>query len=536
MHRAVSFNKNIRKKNALLIPKRTFNIRFQNVLKTKTSKSINSRVHESFLFSKKNILENLGDLKIQNNENSKLKISSTDNKQEENKNKINSNKILSIDSKPKKDSLIINLIKESGSSIEYTSNDESISQKQNSIKKIEINPYHNLSTVEKFFIYKLKKYYVEKKKEKGQYLNEQNIKVNNNNNKENNNKTNNKTKIINKITKQDNNNENKKNEDEDTKLNLINPSFHYVFSKYTLSISKKEEKIIKFEDGNMQINQYLIYKNKLLGRGEYSDVYLCENVLTKNYYAIKIQTKKDIEKEISILKRLHSKYIVAIYEIIQSENESYIILELMKNSSLNDVLNDIDLFCIWKYFRNLISAIEHCHEIAKIIHRDIRLNNCLIDDNDIMKLTHFSNSIILKENSDIIHLGDIIEDKRILYSPPEAALRQGEIDIDGKALDFWLMGNCLFKMLFGESFIPPKQNNLNISNFDTSVIDIDDKDLKDLVCGLLNPNPDLRFGIEDIKINKWITKNGEFPMPDISEEALENCYNITSEEMKKSNF
>ena len=78
----------------------------------------------------------------------------------------------------------------------------------------------------------------------------------------------------------------------------------------------------------MQINQYLIFKNKLLGRGEYSDVYLCENTITKNYYAIKIQTKKDIEKEISILKRLHSKYIVAIYEIIQSENESYIIFDL----------------------------------------------------------------------------------------------------------------------------------------------------------------------------------------------------------------
>ena len=286
----------------------------------------------------------------------------------------------------------------------------------------------------------------------------------------------------------------------------------------------------------MQINQYLIYKDKLLGRGEYSNVYLCENILTKNYYAVKIQTKKYIEKEIQILKRLHSKYIVAIYEIIQSENESYIILELMKNSSLNNILDDIDLFCIWKYFRNLVSAIEHCHEIAKIIHRDIRLNYCLIDDNDILKLSHFSNSIILKENSDIIHLDDTIEDKKILYSPPEVALRQGEIDIDGKALDFWLMGNCLFKMLFGESFIPPKQNNLNISNFDTSVIDIDDNDLKDLVCGLLNPNPDLRFGIEDIKLNKWITKNGEFPMPDISEEALENCYNITSEEMKKSNF
>ena len=542
MHRAVSYNKNIIKKSALLIPKRTFNIKYKSVLKKNTSQSINSRVHRSFLYSKKNILENLKDLKIENNDKPKIKITLADNIKEENKKQNNSN-FLSIDGRSKKDTLIINVIKESGSSIDYTSNDESTPPQHNIIKKIEINPYHNLTTVEKFFIYKLKKYYVEKKKEQGHDFKEQNINEKNNNNNKNNNNSNIKNKINEIINNQNNNNQNQNNENNNNEnennnpiINLINPSFHYVFSRYTLSISKKEEKILKLEDGNMQINQYLIFKNKLLGRGEYSDVYLCENTLTKNYYAIKIQTKKDIEKEISILKRLHSKYIVAIYEIIQSENESYIILELMKNSSLNNILNDIDLFCIWKYFRNLVSAIEHCHEIAKIIHRDITLNNCLIDDNDILKLSHFSNSIILNENSDIIHLGDIIEDKRILYSPPEAALRQGEIDIDGKALDFWLMGNCLFKMLFGESFIPPKQNNLNISNFDTSFIDIDDKDLKDLVCGLLNPNPDLRYGIEDIKINKWITKNGEFPMPDISEEALENCYNITSEEMKKSNF
>ena len=300
-------------------------------------------------------------------------------------------------------------------------------------------------------------------------------------------------------------------------------------------VSKKEEKIIYLEDGNIKLNQYLIYKNKLLGRGEYSNVYLCQDTTTNNYYAIKIQSnKKNIENEINILKRLHSKYIVSTYEIIQSENETYIILELMKHSSLNNIINDIDLFCIWKYFRNLVSAVEHCHEIAKIIHRDITLNNCLIDENDILKLSHFSNSIILKENSDIIHLGDIIEDKRILFSPPEAALRQGEINIDGKALDLWLIGNCLFKMLFGENFILPKQNNLNLSNFDTSVIEIEDNDLKDLVCGLLNPNPEERYNIEDIKVNKWITKNGEFPMPDIEEEALENCYNITSQEINKN--
>ena len=95
----------------------------------------------------------------------------------------------------------------------------------------------------------------------------------------------------------------------------------------------------------------------------------------------------------------------------------------MKNSSLNSITNDIGLFYIWKYFRNLVSAVEHYNEIAKIIYWDIILNNCLIDENDILKLFCFSNLIILKENSDIIHLRDIIEDKRILFSHPEATLR-----------------------------------------------------------------------------------------------------------------
>jgi hypothetical protein len=248
MHRAVSYNKNIIKKSALLIPKRTFNIKYKSVLKKNTSQSINSRVHRSFLYSKKNILENLKDLKIENNDKPKIKITLADNIKEENKKQNNSN-FLSIDGRSKKDTLIINVIKESGSSIDYTSNDESTPPQHNIIKKIEINPYHNLTTVEKFFIYKLKKYYVEKKKEQGHDFKEQNINENNNNNNKNNNNSNIKNKINEIINNQNNNNQNQSNENNNNEnennnpiINLINPSFHYVFSRYTLSISKKKKK------------------------------------------------------------------------------------------------------------------------------------------------------------------------------------------------------------------------------------------------------------------------------------------------------
>ena len=34
-----------------------------------------------------------------------------------------------------------------------------------------------------------------------------------------------------------------------------------------------------------------------------------------------------------------------------------------------------------------------------------------------------------------------------------------------------------------------------------------------------------------IKKSKWVTKDNEFPMPDVYEEALEYCYRITSKQI-----
>ena len=34
---------------------------------------------------------------------------------------------------------------------------------------------------------------------------------------------------------------------------------------------------------------------------------------------------------------------------------------------------------------------------------------------------------------------------------------------------------------------------------------------------------------------KWVTKDNEFPMPDVYEEALDYCYKMTSEKMNMKN-
>lgn len=88
---------------------------------------------------------------------------------------------------------------------------------------------------------------------------------------------------------------------------------------------------------------------------------------------MKIINKKNSKKynvfnpkeEINILKRLCCKYIVKTYEIFETPNEKYMIMEYIPKNSLLENLEFLDLDNIWKYFRNLISGIEYC-KINKI--------------------------------------------------------------------------------------------------------------------------------------------------------------------------
>ena len=456
--------------------------------RVKSSTIINSRLHKSFLYSKplfsiETIDRMIDSQKIKKdstivaNEDDDLvlKIESGD---EEIKTKKNNN--LCVDSTSKQTKI-------TQSSFEYTSNDDS-STPTKIIRKLEINPYRNINTIKKFFIYQLKKIYLQSKKS---------------------------------ISPKEN-------------FSSFNHP-HVVFSNYSQLNAKEANVFIKFEDKNVQINDYFIFKNKIIGRGKGSYVYLCQDLSTKMFYAAKIQPKKANTCEIDILKRLHSKYIVTVYEIIETKNENYIIMEFMQNNSLSINLDNLDLFCVWKYFRNLISAVEYCHEIAKVIHRDITLSNCLIDENDILKLSNFSNSISLNEDG-TVHLVDINSDSQIFFSPPEASLRLSDCDVDGKAIDIWMMGSVLYALVYRKSFIPISTKVLTEEDYSIERIKCpEDKELENLMICLLEPDPLKRYTIDEIKKNKWVTKDNEFPMPDVYEEALDYCYKMTSEKMNMKN-
>ena len=137
--------------------------------------------------------------------------------------------------------------------------------------------------------------------------------------------------------------------------NKTKMNYYEIFSNYSNIKVSNYEKYERFDDDNIQIGNYIVFKSKVLGKGGYSTVYLCQELNTNKEYAVKVTEKNVranklkkkydyVKEEVTILKRLHSQYIVQIYEIIETNKEVFIIMEYMKNNSLFNTIKTINGF------------------------------------------------------------------------------------------------------------------------------------------------------------------------------------------------
>ena len=482
----------------------------------------NKKISNSFVASSKSELNennNNLDKKKENNIN-KTHLNYNLNVNYINNNNNNNN---NIDNKFKSSQQLISNVIKHFSELNYDNNNNNKNNENYPLflRKFDLNPYSNFNIAKKYFLYQIKLSILQAKKF------ELSREFENSNNKKH------KNKNSNFLTLNNNNNND---------LNQTN--YFDIFTNYSNIKNTPLKSYEKYDDNNIKINQYLIYKSKLLGKGGFSSVYLALNMEKNKEIAVKIteknaranKTKKVydyVKEEVKILKRLHSKYIVEVYEIIESKNDIFIFMEYMNNNSLLNSIKSLSGFQIWRYFRNLICGVEHCHEIGKIIHKDINVNNLLISSDDTLKLNDFGISVIIENNNDLLsmHSGPST------YTPPEKIyndFNKVEGFYHGKPADIWLIGVTLYHMVFKK---PLFSNDGNISKNDYVNINLPnagdyDERVIELIESLLNFNPEKRPKLCDLSKNSWVTHNGEFPLPDIHEEALNYCYELASKRIE----
>ena len=273
------------------------------------------------------------------------------------------------------------------------------------------------------------------------------------------------------------------------------------------------------------LNFYLY--GRLIGQGAFGKVNIGLNILAGRVVAIKSFNKKELDEngenmkkilyETDLMKKLNHPNITKILEVF--EDDDYILISM-------EYINGGNLFSFVKkrrklsektakyLFKQIILGIQHIHS-HKIVHRDIKLENILIDLNNNIKICDFGIGKILTYNKQLLY------DKcgTPMYMAPEILLSSKNHGYEGYPVDIWSAGISLYIMLSGtlpfnlknnesSSMDESSENNIelqySIINNEPKYIEKISDEARDLLKGLLNKNPNKRLTIDQILNHPWL--------------------------------
>lgn len=219
-----------------------------------------------------------------------------------------------------------------------------------------------------------------------------------------------------------------------------------------------------------------------------------------------------LETEIEIMKKVKGSHCVKLAEVIADEEDghAYLAIDYVQRGSLDSLRKHTKLTQdnIRKYFRQLILGVEYLHSIG-IIHRDIKPDNLLIDENDDLKITDFGISVLINNGDDTF---TNTAGTNYFFCPESCK----GIPYSGKKADIWACGVTLYNLLMdrypfdGKTLV--ELNKAIIENQPLYNLHLDPS-LTDLLNGLLDKDPEHRFTFEDIRNNPWMTNYGQDPLP-----------------------
>ena len=279
-----------------------------------------------------------------------------------------------------------------------------------------------------------------------------------------------------------------------------------------------------------KINFYLY--GRRIGQGAFGKVNLGLNVLTGRVVAIKSFKTTPIEKfkhkmkkiqyETELMKRFNHKNITKILEVFNDEEYMLIIMEYINGGNLFSFVKKRRKLSekMAKFlFRQIILGIQHIHS-KNVVHRDIKLENILIDFDNNVKICDFGIGKVL-ENED-----ELLYDKcgTPMYMAPEIILANDDNGYKGFPVDIWSSGITLYIMLSGS--LPFNIKNKNNNKEDMALNSLKDKnniflqnqiinvkpkeienisiEAKNLLKGLLNKNPSKRLTCSQILNHPWL--------------------------------
>ena len=263
--------------------------------------------------------------------------------------------------------------------------------------------------------------------------------------------------------------------------------------------------------GLKKVNNFILFKE--LGRGAYGEVFLSTDEHLDELTAVKVINRKKLTPlqknklliQLDVLSKLNHKNVTKILDKQKTSNNFYIEMEYSNGPNLYEYVKHykkkygkcLNEETIQKLVKQIASGLEYLHK-NKIIHRDIKLENLIINFNDISNKTKglteeeiYQKKIIysssnkntnevgnlLKENItvkicdfgfsrqvDENHQASTILGTPITTAPDVLFLESGQGHY-GTEADMWSLGVCVYELLIGN--LPFLKNSVQKISFES---------------------------------------------------------------------
>ena len=192
---------------------------------------------------------------------------------------------------------------------------------------------------------------------------------------------------------------------------------------------------------------------KLLGKGSFGEVFVAEDKVTGEKYAMKIIEKTKIIgrnlikyalTEKKVLASSNHPFIVKLRYSFQSSDLLFLVMDYCPGGDLSHYLSREGRFSEEKakiYICEVVLALEHLHK-QNIIYRDLKPENIVLDKDGHALLTDFG---LAKEGISESELSRSFCGS-LAYLAPEVLGRRGH----GKAVDWYHLGVLLHELLTGQ--------------------------------------------------------------------------------------
>lgn len=261
------------------------------------------------------------------------------------------------------------------------------------------------------------------------------------------------------------------------------------------------------------VGNYILHEK--LGQGGFGAVMKGVHSETGEVAAIKFVPKSSFKQisdlqrvyqEIQALRALQHPHVIKILDVADNPENVCFIMEFCPGGELRDYVEKQGFLSeedSRKFFKEISRAVHYVHQ-KKIIHRDLKLENILLDAQNRCKIVDFGLSDYVASNE-----RTVTDAGTEAYLAPEV-WNGSSGDADPYKIDVWGLGVILYALAHGR--LP--FNRPDVETCQKLVADNGPQYREELSKGfrrldtmMLIPAPEKRASMDSISLDAWVTKN-----------------------------